>query len=248
MTSKILLKTRKAIAAASISALLAVGLISMSAAPANAAACEVASGLGEGNGSVDTPFLISTPAQLQRLMLELNNGTLAHIGAYFELTTNLDFQGCTFTPNSEAMAFSGNFDGGNWTISNLVISGSGSRGLFSVVAGALLQNLVMDNITVTGSGSFSHVGALLGRATNLAAVPTRLSNVTVKNSTVIGNGPLGGIAGTLEDGSGDSLFQLAVLNTSIRAISVMDTDQNNEPMQVEMRPKPVGGKVQLSVG
>lgn len=210
-------KTRKAIAVASMSTLLAMGLVSVSAAPANAAAC-ANSAITVGDGTAGSPYQISTPAQLQRLTLQMNTGDPT-VGKFYKVMANLDFAGCTFTPSLGGFPFKGNLDGGNFTISNYVVNTSSSyAALFGQAKAAVLKDIVIDGANVKGE---NYVGALVGLADKEDATPTTLQNITVKNSTVEGEIVVGGIAGGAFNGSGDSLNLLRVDSSEVRGFSTL---------------------------
>ncbi|MDM8108458.1 filamentous hemagglutinin N-terminal domain-containing protein [Phascolarctobacterium faecium] len=93
-------------------------------------------------------------------------------------------------------AFSGKFDGIDYNIFNLNISGTDNVGLFGKTNGATINNVTLVGGSVTGTGS--NVGAIVGNANN-----TTLTNV-VNSAAVSGDSNVGGIVGiatgtTVED-------------------------------------------------
>ena len=120
----------------------------------------------------------------------INGGLSGH----YALGSNLDASGTSawnggagFTPiGSQAMAFTGTFDGLGHTISNLTIDQSGASdvGLFGFATG-LIQNVGLVGASVTGN---NNVGALVG-----------YNGGTVNNSyatgSVSGNSYVGGLVG-----------------------------------------------------
>ena len=93
-------------------------------------------------------------------------------------------------------AFTGNFDGIDYNIFNLNISGKDNVGLFGKTDGATINNVTLVGGSITGTGS--NVGAIVGNANN-----TTLTNV-VNSAAVSGNSNVGGIVGratntTVED-------------------------------------------------
>lgn len=106
----------------------------------------------------------------------------------YTLTADIDATGKTWTPKT----FSGTFDGGNRTISNLTIS-NGS--FFSGLTNATIRNVRFTNLTITG-GSWGPLGGLAGSA----------SNSTIQNSAVEANINVnaiyvGGLVGSMVGGS-----------------------------------------------
>lgn len=83
----------------------------------------------------------------------------------YQLTGNLDCTGLAFSPIGNADApFTGVFDGCGFEISGLTISlGKDSQnvGLFGVIRGAKIKNIVLNDARITGG---SVIGALVGRA------------------------------------------------------------------------------------
>jgi filamentous hemagglutinin family protein len=89
--------------------------------------------------------------------------------------------------------FTGSFDGGNHTISNLSVSGGSDTGLFGLVsAGARISNLGLINPVISGS---SNAAGLAGMASGAL-----LSNVYVSGGTVTATGyPAGGLVSSSRD-------------------------------------------------
>lgn len=105
----------------------------------------------------------------------------------FVLQTDVDLTGVNWTGiGNESKAFTGNFNGNGHTISNLTMNtGTYGYGLFGFVEGGTIENIAIDNANVHSSamvGNDSHVGALVGKATDAT-----IKNCTVTNSSVSGN-------------------------------------------------------------
>jgi hypothetical protein len=140
-----------------------------------------------GDGSTANPYLICSSSQLVYLMqnsadwtknfkltddIDLSSeNSLAPIGTY-EIT------GTTVNVNTP---FTGIFDGGNYTISNLVIDQNTnylrSAGLFGNATGATIKNLKITDSSVTAS---SHGALLVGYGLN-----TNVENINITNSSII---------------------------------------------------------------
>ena len=97
-------------------------------------------------------------------------------------------QANNFTSIGSNTAFSGKFDGIDYNIFNLNISGKDNVGLFGKTDGATINNVTLVGGSITGTGS--NVGAIVGSANN-----TTLTNV-VNSAAVSGNSNVGGIVGS----------------------------------------------------
>ena len=134
---------------------------------------------GDGQSEA-TAYQISTPEQLARLAYLVNNGSEQYMftNTYFVQTANLDMSEYwwdaigTYTSSSDYLAFSGRYDGGNFTISGLYTkSGSSStysyQGLFGYVEGQSETNkAIIKNVGITDSNiqGYNYIGGVVGRA------------------------------------------------------------------------------------
>ena len=91
---------------------------------------------------------------------------------------------------NDTTAFTGKFDGIDYNIFNLNISGKDNVGLFGKTNGATINNVTLVGGSVTGTGS--NVGAIVGNANN-----TTLTNV-VNSAAVSGDSNVGGIVGSAD--------------------------------------------------
>lgn len=91
---------------------------------------------------------------------------------------------------NDTTAFTGKFDGIDYNIFNLDISGENNVGLFGKTDGATINNVTLVGGSITGTGS--NVGAIVGSANN-----TTLTNV-VNSAAVSGVSNVGGIVGTAD--------------------------------------------------
>jgi len=117
----------------------------------------------------------------------------------YTLTTDIDLgdatNGLAQTPiGTEATPFTGNFNGGGFTVSGINISGTNNVGLFGYISGD--QAVTIENLTVSGtvSGTGENIGGLIGHvlATNVT-IKNCINLCTVKDGTEF----LGGIIGRL---------------------------------------------------
>ena len=137
---------------------------------------------GGANGTVDHPFIISTPSQLDLLAKKVNgtDGYTAngYSGKYFELGADItyDHTGLGDTEsnytaiggffNGSSKNFKGKFDGKGHTISGIRIykGGSGNadryQGLFGrIQSGAKVENIILADARVTG---YDYTGGIVG--------------------------------------------------------------------------------------
>ena len=107
----------------------------------------------EGDGTEGNPYLITTPAELQKI----NEDVTAH----YKLMADIDLKQALFTPlgNIDTGAFSGSFDGNGHTISNLKIDVGKYAGLFGCNEG-MIKNVKIKNADVYGS---RYVGGIVGQ-------------------------------------------------------------------------------------
>lgn len=91
---------------------------------------------------------------------------------------------------NDTTAFTGKFDGIDYNIFNLDISGENNVGLFGKTDGATINNVTLVGGSITGTGS--NVGAIVGSANN-----TTLTNV-VNSAAVSGVSNVGGIVGSAD--------------------------------------------------
>ena len=118
------------------------------------------------------------------------------------LTDDIDLEGRTWTPvgTSASDGYTGIFDGGNYAITNLKIhtSESSNQGLFGYVGYGTVQNLKLEDVSITAENS-QYVGAVAGYNCG------RIENCEVSGSvsggtSVSGASSVGGVAGGNEGG------------------------------------------------
>lgn len=109
----------------------------------------------------------------------------------FSLMSNINLDGVDWTPigKDATSSFKGNFEGNNFTISNLDIKDTNGDccGLFGYISGGSVKNLKLENFNIQGSGI---VGCLSGKFDN-----GTIENIYVVDSTVKGTANVGGITG-----------------------------------------------------
>lgn len=147
---------------------------------------------GEGDGSVDSPYQITTVAQLNQVHDEID--------ANYILMNDLDLLGSFFygigaEKDIFDRAFSGVFDGKGYIIKNFVIRGFNleNYGLFARNTG-IIKNLGLENV----KGLFDskkYIGALIGRMDG-----GKVDNCYVIGATLSGDAYVGGLIGYAENG------------------------------------------------
>ncbi len=125
----------------------------------------------EGEGTVDSPYIIKTAGDLAAMATFYNNGE-ARSGTiyYFSLQNDIDLIGKTWEPiGTSSNRFKGVFDGNNHTISGLTCSlqqDFGYTGLFGYTEGAIIKNLIIENFSYIGTSTSSVQGALISSASS----------------------------------------------------------------------------------
>ena len=181
-----------------------------------------------GEGTEQSPYLITSADDLTLMANNINNGI--GTSAYYKLTNNIDLNGKEWTPigyhdssKGNATAFSGTFDGGNYTVSNFVITKANTDyiGFFGLVTDGTIKNLNIDNAVIDFASSSTqrlYVGVVVGRLiTTEAGSLASITHCNVTNSSVKasshGTIRAGGIAGIAISGRFEnSRVLLAFLN------------------------------------
>lgn len=163
----------------------------------------------------DTGGDIATAEDLAQFAYNVNNGR-SYLGQTITLTADIDLSAHAWTPiGTNANPFSGTFDGGGYTVSNMTIESTfDQNGFFGMIVGATIENLtVTGNITVGGQTT----GGIAGYAdTTASTIDVCHSDVTI--NVVTGN--VGGIIGA--SGSNmifiDSCFNTGNITSTNNAI------------------------------
>ena len=151
-----------------------------------------------GNGEVDSPYKISTAAELAWFRDQVNSGNNT-ISA--TLTKDIDLSefchakdGTTYTDElswTPINWYQGTFDGNGKTISNLYINATSNyTGFFGYAYVGSIKNITFDNARVKNTGGYNF-GILVGNAGSCI-----IENIkTLANCSVEGENYVGGIAG-----------------------------------------------------
>lgn len=141
-----------------------------------------------GSGTNTDPYLVSNPAQLYNVRLFPN--------AHYRQTARLDLSSTDETnPWTPIPSFSGSYDGGSQSISNVILDGQTEEniGFFRVISnGGNVRNLAFDTVTgvSTSSSTTSQLGALAGRIENAT-----VSDIRIEGINLTGKSRIGGLAG-----------------------------------------------------
>lgn len=157
-----------------------------------------------GNGTQESPYLITNGAELSYLANQVNSGN-SYEGSYFELIVDIDFNDRDWTPiGNYTNPFKGIFNGEGHTIANFTIPTSSSiptsilsYGLFGSIGDSssktIIKNLQVDNakIEINASGTLSNAsterGYTLGIITGTIFNNAEITNVIVNNSSITDN-------------------------------------------------------------
>jgi hypothetical protein len=151
-----------------------------------------------GAGTSEDPYQVTDCEQLQSMQDELD--------AHYRLQNNIDCSGAVnwnegegFSPiGNQDNNFNGTLDGNGHTISNLYIArNKNHQGMFGILgASANISNMTLSDFDVTAVGNAGyHVGTLAGISYGT------IVQITVQDSTVTGDGPVGGLLGSMFDGN-----------------------------------------------
>ena len=128
---------------------------------------ETAQGFSGGNGTEESPYLISSGAELSYLASLANSETKLE-GKYFALVSDIDLGNQPWTPIgisvNDGSEFRGNFDGGSHGIYGLSVESAfnGMTGLFGRISGGNVRNLHVSGRIVFESDSSALAGGIAG--------------------------------------------------------------------------------------
>jgi hypothetical protein len=148
-----------------------------------------------GDGSSGNPYQIATLNNLYWITTNISNLNKYYVQtADIDASTTSSWSGGGWTPiGSESPSynnFTGSYNGQGHVISGLFISRSGTdkQGLFGFTSGAIIQNVGLTNVNITGG---SKVGALVGYLQTSSTVSTCYSTGNVSGSSAIVGGLVG---------------------------------------------------------
>jgi hypothetical protein len=183
-----------------------------------AAAC--ATTAPSGLGSTTTPYQVASAANLLWLSDATSETSAAHWAKNYVQTADIDLaaslaaSGCDWSPIGDSTTqFTGTYDGGGFTISNLEYNETNDEGaaLFRHTDGATLRNVTLSNFVITSSEDAT--GALVGHAVN-----TTILDVTVTNADIEGTLEVGGLVGLLDvDPGADITIERVMVSGSVES-------------------------------
>ena len=169
-----------------------------------------------GNGTEDSPYVITTAEELQTLAEKVNtysedseNGGY-YKNKYYILSNNIDFKGKEWTPIGTCdslvledcttkYSFQGNFNGNGYAIKNITYDITslpkqrGTYGIFGMLWGdgennASIYNLTIDNMNITFKGNGkSYWEISIGTMAGQLGKNSSIRNCIVKNSSIVVN-------------------------------------------------------------
>lgn len=115
-----------------------------------------------------TEEIIKTAEELAEFRDKVNTpltyeGKIVKLGRDIDLSSiygeNVNGEEISWEPIGSNNAFKGTFDGNNYTISNIYIkSNEYYQGLFAIINGAIIKNIIIDNSIITGSHYIGVIG------------------------------------------------------------------------------------------
>ena len=145
--------------------------------------------LGEETQTIE----INSEQELQNLAIAMLANTNNESKLNYKLMRDLDFSGFSYVWGNgtdsvpfgtDDIPFCGTFDGNGHVIKNFAVTaqsgGKGSSGLFGAVGdGAVIKNLGLENTSVRLHATYTHTGALVGKATGAVTI----ENTFLRNTT-----------------------------------------------------------------
>lgn len=144
-----------------------------------------------GKGTETNPYKISSADELANLSEQVYAGN-TYAGVYFLLTNDLNLEGRNWRPiGKKDKEFSGSFDGGRHSISNLFVDTKEYGGLFGRVVGsaAALKNITLLSPRVEVEEAYC--GALVARCEEIALI----ENCSAKDIICRADSTVGGLVG-----------------------------------------------------
>jgi len=159
-----------------------------------------------GDGTSESPYIITMWEQLVFLTINLNEGGANFSDKHYRLGNDIDISeycehfndGKGWIPiGTQTRPFSGVFDGNNKIISGLYINNPtvSNMGLFGVVHNGTVKNLGVEGVNIRGN---DNVGGIVGHVANFDVSPSHnIIDNCYSTGTVMGNNSVGGIVGNI---------------------------------------------------
>ena len=174
-----------------------------------------------GEGTAESPYLLSGADDLERFSSAINSDTTgAYTKAYYKLTADINLNGAEWMPvgyyaaeTEYSTAFQGVFDGDGHTVSGFVISENCVyAGFFGLVYNGTVKNLTISNAQISlSTNNVLYAGGLVGRFLALGNKKTAaIENCHVQDVTLFAESKAysvytGSLAGYLHASQGASL-------------------------------------------
>lgn len=170
----------------------------------------------QGDGSLASPYIISSVEDFNYVASQINAGNSNYITANYKLINELNFNNTTFQGlGNETNKFQGVFDGGGNTLKNVKInvdaSTSADYGIFNYTYNATIKNLAVEIEYIFESedtnNSNINIGGIVGNGINTTITNCKVVNSlyafdnetqTKTKANVYSNLTFGGIVGTSE--------------------------------------------------
>lgn len=147
----------------------------------------------DGDGTLENPWQIKTPTQLTYMRDDMAAGEMR----YFKLISDIDMAGIEWAPLNNADPYDKYlyFDGNGHSIHNLTIQNGAAYASFVGVLYGTIKNVTFAGADIT-AGSGNKSGIVAGYVgTTAALIPCEITDVTVKNSTIVGARSMGAFVG-----------------------------------------------------
>ena len=219
----------RAVILAALAALLLPLLAVPGAMPARASSGCATAVEPSGDGSEGRPYLIASPGNL----VWLSDTSTAWDGKYFLQTADIDMAGCDWTPiawsvTSPLPEFTGHYDGGGFSITNLSIEkDENNLGMFGFVNGGSFRNLGLEVKIRAGVRTEPcpqapaqtcniggrRVGGLIAEGSGVVHV----QNVSVTADIDVPQFEVGGLIGYHNDATGAVTVESVTLDVRLKA-------------------------------
>lgn len=162
---------------------------------------------GFGSGTSSSPYRISTCSQLEEMQNDLSG--------YYVLNNNINCNGTSFTSIAPSTAFTGNFNGENYTITDLNFT---NCGLFcNISTGATIENVDVTGGTLNDTnGSSNYQGIIVGLSDG-GTITNVHSNDTITLGSSAAADYVGGLVGNTFTGTtniNDSSFTGSITSST----------------------------------
>ena len=153
----------------------------------------------------ENDILITTPEEFIAM-------TQSTSGYTFVLANDIDFTGVEWTQTGSGANFKGSLNGNHFTLDNVTITSDGYAGLFQRMTQSTIENLIINNASITSSGN--RAGILVAEINGTDVV---IQNIIITNSSVSGNSSngVGGLVGYTKANFENSIENIYMNNTTV---------------------------------